>query len=114
MEATIQKLKKTVKDNFILAEKYYAILSIINSLGMSEREIQLVSYTAVHGNISYKHLKEEFCVKHSTTIPTINNIISKLKKIGIFIKKDGKIKVNPIIALDFNKDVLLAISIVHE
>ena len=114
MEATIQKLKKTVSDNFLLAEKYYSILFIVNDLKLSEREIQLVAFSAVHNNISYKHLKEEFCVKHNSTIPSINNIISKLKRIGVFIKKDGKIKVNPVISLDFNKNVLLAISLTHD
>jgi hypothetical protein len=110
----VQKLKKDVPDNFALAEKYYAILSDVNSLGFTQREIQLVAYTAVNGNISYKHLKEEFCKKYKTTVPTINNIISKLKKIGVFIKKDGKIKVNPVIVLDFNKDIVLAITLTHE
>ena len=36
----IQKLKKEVKDEFEIAEKYYAILSDINSLGLTPREIQ--------------------------------------------------------------------------
>ena len=117
----VQKLKKQVKDEFEIAEKYYAILSDINSLGLTPREIQLVAFTAIKGNITNANVREEFCNKYKTTSPTINNIISKLKKLGVFIKtedrEDGypkQVKVNPAIVLDFKKDVLLAISLKHE
>jgi DNA-binding MarR family transcriptional regulator len=117
----VQKLKKQVSDEFEIAEKYYAILSDINSLGLTPREIQLVAFTAIKGNITNANVREEFCNKYKTTSPTINNIISKLKKLGVFIKtedkEDGypkKVKVNPAIVLDFKKDVLLAITLKHE
>ena len=44
---------------------------------------------------------------------TINNIISKLKKLGILVKDGSKVKVNPIIVLDFNKDITLEIKLLH-
>lgn len=98
----LQKLKKEVDDDFIKAEYYYSILSAINNLHLTEREIQLVAYTAVKGNITYANVREEFCKKYKTSGPTINNIISKLKKLKIFIKEDGKVKVNPVIELGFS------------
>lgn len=115
MEPTIivQKLKKVEPDNFVLAQKYYSILSILNNLGLTEREIQLVAFTAIKGNISYKHLREEFCKKYNTSSPTINNIISKLKKMQMFIKDGGKVKVNPVIILKFNNDIKLEINLTH-
>jgi len=117
MEPTIivlQKLKKAVDSDLQLAEKYYSILSVINNLKLTEREIQLIAFTAIKGNITYANVREEFCKLHNTTSPTINNIISKLKKIGIFVKEAGKVKVNPRIVIDFNKDVTLDIKLVHE
>jgi TATA-box binding protein (TBP) (component of TFIID and TFIIIB) len=96
-----------------LAEKYYSILSAINNLHLTEREIQLISFTAIKGNITYANVREEFCKTYNSTSPTINNIISKLKKIGIFIKENGKVKVNPIITIDFKKDLMLDIKLVH-
>jgi hypothetical protein len=51
---------------------------------------------------------------YNTTTATINNIVSKLKRMGIFIKKDGKIKVNPVIVLDFDKNITLLIKLNHE
>jgi hypothetical protein len=115
MEPTIivQKLKKVEPDDFVLAQKYYSILSILNNLGLTEREIQLVAFTAIKGNISYKHLREEFCKKYNTSSPTINNIISKLKKMQVFIKDGGKVKVNPVIILKFNNDIRLEINLTH-
>jgi hypothetical protein len=110
----IQKLKKDVSTDIQLAEKYYSILSAINNLHLTEREIQLISFTAIKGNITYANVREEFCRTYNSTSPSINNIISKLKRIGIFIKENGKVKVNPIIIIDFTKDLTLDIKLVHE
>ena len=110
----VQKLKKEVKGEIEMAVKYYSILSVVNSLHFTIREIQLIAFTAVRGNITDVSLREEFCSTYETTGPTINNIVSKLKKYGVFTKKDKKIVVNPIIVLDFKKDVFLAITLKHE
>lgn len=109
----VQRLKKDVSTDIQLAEKYYSILSAINNLHLTEREIQLISFTAIKGNITYANVREEFCKTYNSTSPSINNIISKLKKIGIFIKENGKVKVNPIITIDFTKDLTLEIKLLH-
>jgi hypothetical protein len=109
----VQRLKKEVDSDMELAMKYYSILSSINSLNLTEREIQLISFTAIKGNITYANVREEFCKTFNSTSPSINNIISKLKRVGIFIKENGKVKVNPIIVIDFTKDITLEIKLVH-
>lgn len=110
----VQRLKKGVDSDVELAIKYYSILSAINNLHLTEREIQLISFTAIKGNITYANVREEFCKTYNSTSPSINNIISKLKKIGIFVKENGKVKVNPIIVIDFKKNITLDIKLVHE
>jgi hypothetical protein len=110
----VQRLKRVTDSNYTMAEKYYSLLSTINDLHLTQREIQLVAFTAIHGNISYSSIREEFCKKYNSTSPTINNIISKLKKIGVLIKDGSKIKVNPVIVLNFNNNIKLEISIEHE
>lgn len=110
----VQSLKKDVKTDIQLAEKYYSILFTINNLHLTEREIQLIAFTAIKGNITYANVREEFCKTYNSTSPTINNIISKLKRLGIFIKENGKVKVNPKIIIDFQKDLMLNIKLVHE
>ena len=110
----VQRLKKDVSTDIELAIKYYSILSAVNNLHLTEREIQLISFTAIKGNITFANVREEFCKTYNSTSPSINNIISKLKKVGIFIKESGKVKVNPIIVIDFKKDLTLEIKLVHE
>ena len=91
----VQSLKKVVDTDFQLAEKYYNILFTINNLHLTEREIQLIAFTAIKGNITYANVREEFCKTYNSTSPTINNIVSKLKRLGVFVKENGKVKVNP-------------------
>jgi hypothetical protein len=109
----VQKLKKSVEDNFAMAEKYYSILSAVNGLKLTPREIQLVAFTAIRGNISYANNRKEFCERYDSTSPTINNIISKLKKINVLVKDGTKVKVNPVIILPFDRDAVLQISLTH-
>jgi len=110
----VQSLKKVVQTDIQLAEKYYSVLFTINNLHLTEREIQLIAFTAIKGNITYANVREEFCKTYNSTSPTINNIVSKLKRLGIFIKENGKVKVNPKIIIDFHKDLMLNIKLVHE
>ena len=109
----VQRLKKSVKDDIALAEKYYRILSSINDLKLTNREVQLIAFAAIKGNISYANIRQEFCTIYNSTSPAINNIISKLKKMGVFVKDGTKVKVNPLILLNFDKDIVLQISLIH-
>jgi DNA-binding MarR family transcriptional regulator len=102
-----------VEDSYVLAEKYYRILSSVNDLKLTNREIQLIAFAAMKGNISYANIRKEFCEKYDSTSPAINNIISKLKKMGVFVKDGTKVKVNPLILLNFDKDIVLQISLIH-
>jgi len=108
---TIQKLAKTSQDSFALAQQYYSILSTLNSLNLTEREIQLIAFAAIRGSISYATVREEFCHKYDSSFPTINNIVSKLKRNHIFVKQGKQIVVNPSIALDFSKPLVLQITL---
>jgi hypothetical protein len=109
----LQKLRKIEESVFSKAEKYYSILSAVNNLKLTNREIQLIAFTAIKGNISYANNRKEFCELHDTTGPTINNIISKLKKINVLVKDGTKVKVNPVIVLDFAKDIALEIKLTN-
>jgi len=110
----VQSLKRNISSDVELAEKYYNVLFIINNIHLTEREIQLVAFTAIKGNITFANVREEFCKTYNSSSASINNIISKLKKIGIFIKENGKVKISPKIIIDFTKDLMLNIKLVHE
>lgn len=109
----VQKLKKVSEDKYQLAERYYDIVSSLNSLNLTRREVQLVAYAAIHGNISYTHIKNDFCAKYDTSIQTIYNIVSKLMKLKILVKDNGKIKTNPRIALKFDDTIKLEITLLY-
>jgi Fe2+ or Zn2+ uptake regulation protein len=112
-KVVIQKLLKKVEDDYYMAEKYYSIISTINDLKLTQREIQLISFIAVKGNISYSNVKDEFCKRFDSSSATIYNMISKLKKINVLVKDNSKLKVNPIILIDFKKNIKLEIDLQH-
>jgi hypothetical protein len=109
----VQTLLRRVDDDYAMAEKYYSLLSTVNDLRLTTREIQLIAFTAVNGNISYSSIREEFCKKFNSTSPTINNMISKLKKVKVFVKDGSKVKVNPLILLNFKDNIKLEIKVEH-
>jgi len=109
----IQKIGLTEEDALAMARRYYSVLSAMSNSSLTEREIQLIAFTAVRGNISYSTNREEFCTLYKSSSPTINNIISKLKKLGLLVKDGGKIKVNPLYLLDFNNNLVLQLSLFH-
>lgn len=113
MKVILQKLKKEENSDYLLAERYYTLLSAVNDLKLTTREIQLIAFAAIKGNISYANIRQEFCEKYGTTNPSINNIISRLKKMGVLVKDGTKVKVNPKILLNFENDVTLEIRLVH-
>jgi len=108
---TIQKLEKKATNRLELAQQYYSIISALNGLMLTEREIQLIAFSAVRGSISFATVREEFCTLYSSSFPTINNMVSKLKTKGILVKAGKQIVVNPRIALDFSKPLILQITL---
>lgn len=108
---TVQKLAKSTNDSLALAQQYYGIISSLNNLQLTEREIQLIAFTVVKGSISFARVREEFCVTYNSSFPTINNMVSKLKKSYILVKQGKQIVVNPRIALDFSKPLILQITL---
>jgi hypothetical protein len=109
-----QKLKRVCGDEYIMAERYCSIIAAVNNIPLTNREIQLLAFAAIRGNISYKSTKEDFCKKHSTTIPTITNSVYKLKAMGLFIKENNKIKIHPLLSLNFNEATILEIKLVKD
>lgn len=111
---TYQKLGRGFKDKYALALKYYEILSIINDLKMTERETQLVAYTAVRGNITFGNIRDDFCREFNSSIATVNNIVSRMKEIGVMMKVDGKNVINPAILVNFEEDIVLQINLRYD
>ncbi len=107
----VKKLNKKESTKFDLVRRYYNILSVLDGWGLTERELQLLAFTAIKGNITYPDIKEEFCKLYSTSNPTINNIVSKLSKKHLFIKDGDKVKVNPKLLLGDDNNIAILINL---
>lgn len=105
----IQKWGKAIDNELDMGKKYYHLLSIVNNLQLTEREIELLSFTSSRGTISSPSAKGEFCRRYNSSVPTVNNMISRLKRLGYLIKTPTKIVVNPAIDLDFSKELIINI-----
>ncbi len=68
-----QKLKNKSEDKYLLAEKYYSILSAVNNLKLTQREIQLIAFTAIRGNISYANIRKEFLIRTKNDLTEFKN-----------------------------------------
>jgi len=109
----VQKIGVSENEAIKIAKKYYTLLSAMSSKGLSQMKIDLLSFTAVKGNISYSTNREEFCKMYSTSQASMYNTIWELKKMGLLIKDGGKTKVAPKYLLDFNNNIILQISLLH-
>lgn len=107
----VQKMKAKQESKESQAHMYYSILAASNNMRLTQREIQLLSFMAVNGNI-INGKKTEFCKRFKTTSPTVNNVVYNLKKTGLLVKKDNQVQINPAIALDFDKNIKLEIALI--
>ena len=110
-KVVVQRIGVKDKDSLSKAIRYFSLLSAISSVKLSEREIQLLAFTTVQGNISYSPRKQEFCTMYNSSINTVNNMVSKLKRMGLMVKDRDIIKVAPQYSLQFDKDIVLQISL---
>lgn len=112
MSLRVQKITKIYPDSLAVAIKYYSIICILNDIFITEREIQLLAFTCIVGTISYKTAKEEFAETFGSSVASVNNMISKLKSLGLLVKQQGKYRINPKISLDFEKvDIGLVVTL---
>lgn len=111
---SIQVLRREFKEPLEKAIKYYAIMSIWSNLELTEREVQLLAYTAIRGTISSISSKEEFSRLFHSSPATINNMISRLFPMGLLIKAHGKYKVNEQINLDFSKNLVIGFKLFNK
>ena len=109
----IQKIHKKYS-LFEKAKKYYTILFILNDLPISFKEIDLVAFCAIKGTISTPPVRDEFVKLFHSSKNTVYNMSAKLQKQGIFIKTQNKIKINPVILLDFSEELFLAIKLSND
>lgn len=110
-EVVAQKLAKTVKTEIDKAIIYYGILSVLNGLGLTKKQIQLLAFTAVRGTITPLAAREEFATMFNSSLNSIENLKSKLVIKGLLVRVGGMHRVFSPIELDFSKNVVLQVKL---
>ena len=86
-------------------------MSVVNNLDMAKREIQLVAFTAVRGDVYSNRLRKEFVKEYGSSLATVGNIISKFSKNGLLVKGKKSVKVNKALLDEFNDGVRMDITL---
>lgn len=111
-EITYQIIRKEDNDVERIAEKYYRIIGSLNNMSLSDLEIELLVFIALNGGSS---VREEYIGRYGTSPSNLSNRLKKLKQYGLVRVKGKKvIEVVPSIALDFEKDVVMKVMLVHK
>lgn len=114
--SVLQKWKKNFKDQREVAKKYFTLLNAFNDFKLKPKEIDLLSHIAVRGTIGSVSSRKEFMDIYNTTMPVINNLISKLYKKKMLVKIQNKIRINPRINIDFTntENVIINITCLYQ
>ena len=100
MEKNSQRIRKQYSSAKETAIRYYALISSINNLELSKKELSLLSHLALGGT------RKTFCEECKSSVDNTNNYMFKLYKKGVLISKD---KIHPAISLDFSQPITLQI-----
>lgn len=93
--------KREYTDKRDIAHLYFSIITLSHGIKVSNRELDLLAHLSVVGNIASQSSIKSFIEVFKSSRASIYNLISKLSRKGLIVKKDNKITINPQIALDF-------------
>lgn len=93
--------KREYTDKRDIAHLYFSIITLSHGIKISNRELDLLAHISIVGNIASQNSIKSFIEVFESSRASIYNLISKLTKKGLLIKKDKKMNINPQIALDF-------------
>lgn len=110
----VQKLKKNFSSDIQRAITYYSILSVLNNLHLTKRQIELIAFTSIRGSITSPAARDEFVDMFDSSKAHLANTKGILTRKGWLVKTEGKYRVNPRIHLDFSKDICLEIKLSTE
>lgn len=104
-------LKKSYEDKYKIAQSYFRVILGVLGEDFSPKELELLSFIAVRGNILTTTSRKDFIDMYKTTQATINNTLGRLKKRGFVLKENGRTFVNPKIFSGLNKEISINITL---
>lgn len=111
MKVIVQKIQKKVDSDIEKAIKFYSVIFALNNIKLPQKQLYLLAFTAARGSITSPAARGEFIKIFGSSLASLENMKQELVKSGLLVKIDKKYKVNPQIALDFSRDILLQINL---
>lgn len=110
----VQRIMSSSASSLEKAVKYYSIMSVLNNIHLTPREIQLLAFMSLRGTISSRVAKGEFLKLFGSPKASVGNMIWKLTKKGILVRseEEGTV-INPRIKLDFKNTIVLNITLAN-
>jgi hypothetical protein len=112
MKVIVQKIGRKVASDVEKAVKYYSVLLALNGVRLPQKQLYLLAFTAARGSVTSPAARKEFVETFNSSLASLENMKQKLVKANLLVQIDMKYRVNPKLALDFSKDILLQINLV--
>lgn len=112
MGVIVQRLEKRLEGDLPKAIMYFSILSTLNKLKLTERDIEVLAFTSIKGTITSPAARKEFVEIFDSSKASLENIKGKLVKLGWIVKIDNKYKIHPNLHIDFSKDIILQLKLI--
>lgn len=108
-QVIVKTIKKSFDDKIKAGITWFKFIAAINDIKLAPRELELLAFINYRGTISSTSAKEEFCKVFDSSEGTVSNMSAKLLKMKpkLLIKEKSKIKVNPLLRVDFDKDFVV-------
>ena len=110
-QASYTKLNKREASELGLAIRYFTIMAATSGIHLSRKQIEVLAFTSIKGNISSGGAIQDFVETFKSTKGSLENVKLSLVKLGLIIKNDNKYKVIPMFCLDFSKNLMLQLNL---
>ena len=111
MKVIVQTIQRSVSSDVEKAIKYYSVMFSLNNIRLPQKQLYLLAFTAARGSITSPAARKEFVEAFDSSLASLENMKQELVKAGLLVQIDMKYKVNPQIALDFTRDIVLKINL---
>lgn len=100
-------------DVFEKALVYYQVLFAVNRIRLTDVQMKFVAWCGVKGGcVSAAGVRTTFMERFQVKKNTVNSAIYHLKKMGVFMKKNGKIYLHDALVVNFAEhDILLNVKL---
>ena len=104
----LQKLNFNYSDHQTRSLAYFKLISLMNNLELQVNDLNVLVWLSINKILSTK-TKKEVCAKYNIKEGNLNNILSRLRKMGIITTQDKITTLIPVFNQDFENEMTLAI-----